>query len=379
MKTRAAILRRSGLPQPYAESRPLAIEEVELDDPGPDEVLVEIMAAGLCHSDLSVVDGSRPRPLPMLLGHEASGVVAALGPNVTDLEPGDHVVMVFVPSCGECVPCRSGRPALCEPGAAANAAATLLSGKRRLRSRGEALHHHLGVSCFAGHAVVSRRSLVKIDAAVPLERAALFGCAVLTGLGAVLNTAQVPAASTIAVVGLGGVGLNALLGARVVSARRLVAIDVHEDKLALARELGATDTFSARDRDCVERALAATSGGVDFAFETAGSTEALEIAYRVTRRGGTTVSTGLPAPDRRFALPHAAFVAEERTLKGSYMGGCVPARDVPRFLALAGSNKLPIDRLVSARIGLDEVNVALDRLASGHAVRQLIVPGGADK
>jgi alcohol dehydrogenase len=377
MKTLAAVLRQNGRPRPYAQSCPLSIEEVELDEPGPDEVLVEVRAAGLCHSDLSVIDGSRPRPVPMLLGHEAAGVVEAVGPHVTDLEPGDHVVMVFVPSCGGCGPCQSGRPQLCEPGAAANAVGTLLSGARRLRARGEPLHHHLGVSCFAQHAVVSRRSLVEIDREIPFERAALFGCAVLTGLGAVLNTARVPAGSTVAIVGLGGVGLNALLGARAVSARRIVAIDVRDDKLALARELGATDTFRALDPDCVEQARAATSGGVDFAFETAGSIHALEIAYRVTCRGGTTVSTGLPGPDHRFPLPHALLVAEERTVKGSYLGSCIPARDVPRFLALAARDQLPIDRLVSARVRLDEINAAFDRLASADVVRQVLVFDGS--
>ncbi len=213
MKIRAAILEEMGRQPPYAASQPLTIDEVELAPPGRGEVLVKIAAAGLCHSDLSVIDGNRPRPMPMALGHEAAALVVETGDDVDDLAKGDHVVLVFVPSCGHCEPCATGRPALCEPAAAANAAGTLLSGARRITRRGMPVHHHLGVSAFAEYATVSRRSLVKIDHNVPLEHAALFGCAVLTGVGAVVNTARVTAGSTVAVVGLGGVGLAALLGA----------------------------------------------------------------------------------------------------------------------------------------------------------------------
>jgi alcohol dehydrogenase len=191
MKIRAAVLNKMGAEAPYENSKPLTIEEFDLDDPGHGEVMVKIGAAGLCHSDLSVIDGNRPRPTPMVLGHEAAGVVEKLGPGVDDLKVGDHVVMVFVPSCGHCLPCAEGRPALCEPGAAANGAGTLLSGERRLHRNGQDVHHHLGCSAFAEYATVSRRSLVKIDKELPLDEAALFGCAVLTGVGAVINTAKV--------------------------------------------------------------------------------------------------------------------------------------------------------------------------------------------
>src|SRR5471032_3050374 len=213
MKIRAAVLRAMGATSPYAVSRPLQIEEIDLSPPGPDEVLIKIAAAGLCHSDLSVINGDRPRPMPMALGHEAAGIVEELGAGVTDLQVGDHVVVVFVPSCGHCQPCAVGRPALCEPGAAANGAGTLLSGERRWQHLGAAVHHHLGVSAFAEMAVMSRRSLVKIDRELPFAQAALFGCAVLTGVGAVVNTAKVPAGASVAVVGLGGVGLSSVLGA----------------------------------------------------------------------------------------------------------------------------------------------------------------------
>jgi alcohol dehydrogenase len=373
MKIKAAVLEKMGAATPYEKSKPLAVQAVELDSPGDGEVLVKVAAAGLCHSDLSVIDGNRPRPMPMVLGHEAAGVVQELGPGVEDLSVGDHVVMVFVPSCGHCLPCSEGRPALCEPGAVANGAGTLLSGARRLHRNGADVHHHLGVSAFAEYATVSRRSLVKIDRELPLDEAALFGCAVLTGVGAVINTARVPAGSSVAVLGLGGVGLSSLLGAVAVGARRVVAVDLSDDKLGLARQLGATDTFNAGGPNAVEEIRAATGGGVEFAFEMAGSVRAMELAYKITRRGGTTVTAGLPPPTHTFALPQVNLVAEERTVKGSYIGTCVPNRDLPRYIELYRRGKLPVDRLMSSRLKLDEINIGFDRLHEGKAVRQVVV------
>lgn len=374
MKTKAAILHEMELPPPYAKSRPLHIEEVELDPPGEGEILVEIKAAGLCHSDLSVINGDRPRPTPMALGHEAAGIVRELGPGVTDLANGDHVVMVFVPSCGHCLPCMEGRPALCEPGFRANVAGALLSGARRLHRNGNAINHHMGVSAFAQYAVVSRHSLIKIDRELPLDEAALFGCAVLTGVGAVVNTARVPPGATVAVIGLGGVGLNALLGAVLAGAQRIVAIDVIDEKLELARQLGATDTFNAGEADCADAVREVAQGGVEYAFEMAGSVKALDLAYRVTRRGGTTVTAGLAHPAHTLALQAVSLVAEERTLKGSYVGSCVPARDVLRFITLYRQGRLPVDRLMSDHISFGDLNSAFDRLASGHTVRQILMP-----
>ena len=372
MKTKAAVLRRMGVEPPYAETKPLSIETVELDPPGRDEVLVKIGAAGLCHSDLSVINGDRPRPLPMALGHEAAGVVEEVGEGVQDLVRGDRVVMVFMPSCGHCLPCAEGRPALCEPGAAANGAGTLLSGARRLHCDGAAVNHHLGCSAFAEYAVVSRRSVVKIDPELPLEEAALFGCAVLTGVGAVVNTARVQAGASVAVIGLGGVGLASLLGAAAAGARRIVAVDLSDEKLGLARQLGATDTVNARDPDAAEQVRGATGGGVEFAFEMAGSIRALELAYRITRRGGTTVTAGLPPPTAALPLPVVNLVGEERTVKGSYIGTCVPTRDIPRYVELYRRGRLPVDRLMSGRLRLDEINEGFDRLQEGKAVRQVI-------
>jgi len=366
MIVRGAVLREMGLPAPYAESRPLRIEEVELAPPGPGELLVRVRAAGLCHSDLSVIDGSRPRVMPMLLGHEATGeVVQSEAPGFA---VGDSVVFAFVPACGECGPCAEGRAALCEPGAAANTAGTLLSGVRRL----DGVHHHLGVSGFADHAVVSARSAVKIDPSLPPEIAALFGCAVMTGVGAVVNTAQVQAGRSAVVFGLGGVGLSALLGAALVGAHPLVAVDVVPEKLSLARSLGATHTIEA-GADAVEQVRDATSGGADYAFETVGSAEVLEQAYGATRRGGTTVTAGLPHPSQSFSVPAVSLVAEERTVKGSYLGSSIPSRDIPRYISLYQAGRLPVDRLLSATVGLDELNQAFDNLAAGRSIRQVLL------
>ncbi len=373
MKIRAAVLNAMGTPAPYAKTKPLTIEEIELRPPGPGEILVRMGAAGLCHSDLSVINGDRPRPTPMALGHEAAGVVEELGPGVTDLKKGDHVVLVFIPSCGHCAPCAEGRPALCEPGAVANTAGKLMSGESRLfRKDGSLVHHHMGCSAFADHAVVSRHSVVKVDPELPLEEAALFGCAVLTGVGAVVNTGQVRAGSSVAVVGLGGVGLASLLGAVASGARYVVAVDVSDDKLRLAKELGATHTFNATAADIVDQVKAATKGGVDYAVEMAGSVRAFETAYRITRRGGTTITAGLPPPTASWAMPSTNLVAEERTIKGSYIGTCVPSRDLPRFIDLYKQGRLPVNRLMTHRLKLDEINEGFDRLSEGKAVRQVI-------
>lgn len=373
MKVRAAVLRQMGLPAPYAQSRPLVIETIELAAPGAGELRVKVLAAGLCHSDLSVIDGSRPRVMPMVMGHEAVGEIVEIGAGVQDFAVGDRVVFSFVPGCGHCLPCAGGRPALCEPGAQANTSGALLSGERRWRQQGHDLHHHLGVSAFAEYTVVSARSAVKIDRDVPPQIAALFGCAVMTGVGAVVNTARVAPGEGVAVFGLGGVGLAALIGARAAGAHPLVAVDVLPQKLALAAELGATHGVLAEPgAEVVAQVREATGGGALHAIETVGSEAVLAQAYAATRRGGTTVTVGLPHPSRQFSISAVSLVAEERTVKGSYMGSCVPARDIPRFVGLYRAGRLPVDRLLTHEIALDDLNEAFDRLASGAAVRQVI-------
>lgn len=373
MKTRAAVLYTMGLETPYAQTTPLVIDEVTLGKPNHGEVLVEIVGAGLCHSDLSVMDGSRPRVMPMVMGHEASGIVREVGAGVVDFVPDDHVVFSFVPVCGRCVYCASGRGALCENGARANTAGTLLSGARHFTdSQGRACHHHLGVSAFSQFTIAAQESLVKIDPALPLDKAALFGCAVMTGVGAVFNTARVEPGTGVAVFGMGGVGLSAVMGARAIGAYPIIAVDLLDDKLALAREVGATHTLNASNDSPVEAIRDMTGGGAETTFESVGHERVLVQAYEATRRGGTTVSIGLPHPSRMFSVPAVSIVGEERTIKGSYMGSAVPRRDIPRYISMYLAGILPVDKLHTHTLPLDDINIGFDRLAQAQAVRQVI-------
>lgn len=371
-RVRAAVLTASGSPTPYSESQPIEIREMELAPPGPGELEVTIRAAGLCHSDLSVIDGSRPRPLPMVLGHEASGEVSAVGAGVTRFSPGDRVVLAFVPSCGECGPCVGGRAALCEPGAAANAAGELIGGGRRWSHEGsEEHHHHLGVSAFAERVVVSQNSAVPIPDELDFATAAVFGCAALTGVGAALNAARVNPGEKVAIFGLGGVGMCALLGAKLAGAGELIAVDPVASKRELAVELGATATFDGGP-ETVDSIRSATSGGVEKAIETAGSARVLEAAYAATARGGTTVTVGLPDPSQVLSIPAVSLTAEERVLRGSYLGSANPAEMLPRLFDHWRAGNLPLERLISHRLELDSINEAFDRLREGEAVRQVI-------
>jgi alcohol dehydrogenase len=365
VKVTAAVLRELGAPLEQAA--------VELDPPGAGELLVRIRAAGLCHSDLSVIEGVRVRPLPMALGHEAAGEVVALGPGVSSVAVGDHVVATFVPACGSCAACRGGRPALCEPGAAANTAGCLLGGGRRLHAAdGSDVHHHLGVSGFADHAVLSERSVVAIHPELSWEIAALFGCAVLTGVGAVVNAARVRPGESAAIFGLGGVGLAALLGAVAAGAWPILAVDRVPEKLDLALELGATHAVAA-DPDVVERIRTLTDGGADHAIETVGNANVLAQAYGATRSGGTTTTVGLPAPDAELRINAVSLTAQERRLQGSYLGSCVPSRDVPRYVSLYRAGRLPVDRLLSHRLDPTQLDAGFARLARGAGVRQVVV------
>ncbi|MGN8160009.1 zinc-dependent alcohol dehydrogenase family protein [Salinisphaera sp. RV14] len=372
MQTRAAVLHEMGAARPYSESKPLSIETVELAGPGRGEVRVKMHAAGLCHSDLSSIDGNRPRPTPMVLGHEAAGEIVELGDGVTDFAVGDHVVCTFVPSCGHCAYCADGRAALCTPGAEANNAGIMLSGGRRLSQHGHDVHHHLGVSGFAEYAIVATESLVRIDPALDFDIAAVFGCAVLTGVGALLQTAQLRLGQSVLVVGLGGVGLSAVLGAVAGGASQIIAADIAPDKLETARGLGATATVDPSDPNALEKVRDLTGGGVDIAAEFAGVAKALEFAYDATGKGGTTVTAGLQHPDSRMSLPALTLVAQERRLLGSYLGGHVPKLDIPDYIALYQAGRLPVDRLLTHRLTLDQINTGFERLAAGEAIRQVI-------
>jgi alcohol dehydrogenase len=299
-----------------------------------------------------------------------------VGPGVTGLKPGDHVISVFVSSCNDCRYCNGGRPNLCQSNNASRAAGTLISGARRLSLNGEPIYHYSGLSVFAEYAVVSQNALIKIPNDVPLEDATIFGCAVVTGVGAVLNTAQVPVGGQMAVVGLGGVGMNALLGGVVAGAERIVAVDINPEKLRIAKELGATDTFLAGNADVAEEIKSATGGGLDYVIETAGSIPAMSLAYGIAARGGCVVSAGLPAISATFTYAHSALVSDGKSIMGSYMGGCVPKRDIPRFIGLYQRGKLPVQKLRSGYITFDEINQGFDRLSDGAVLRQVLRPHG---
>jgi alcohol dehydrogenase len=367
VKITAAVLDQTGRAAPYADTRPLRLAVLDLAPPRPGELLVRIEAAGLCHSDLSVINGDRPRPMPMALGHEAVATIEALGdPGDRMFAVGDRVVLAFLPACGECVACVSGEGYMCPNGAAANGRGELLGGGSRLDDAGCAVHHHLGVSAFATHAVIDRRSAVKIDADVPVEIAALFGCAVLTGVGAVLNSAAMKPGESVAIYGLGGVGLAALIGAVAGGGNPVVAIDPVAEKRALAIELGAAAAFAPGEETGITVP--------DLVVETVGKAAVLERAYALARRGGRVVTVGLPNPAERFSIPAVSLVGDGKTIIGSYLGSSIPARDIPRYIALWRAGRLPVERLLTSVSPLADINALFDTLASGHAVRQVVIP-----
>ena len=372
MKTLAAVMHVRGLPAPYAQSRPLVIEEIELDPPGPGEVLIEMTAAGLCHSDLSVINGTRLWPLPIVIGHEACGIVRELGEGVKDLREGEHVVFSFLPTCGHCPMCMEGRASLCEPGVAANRAGKLITGAVRFHKGGTRVQHHSGVAGYSQFSVVARESIVKVDQTVAPETAVLFGCAIMTGVGAVTNTAHVAAGTSVAVFGMGGVGLSAVMGAKAAGAWPIIAVDVLASKLELALKCGATHVIDASKTDPVEAVRELTHGGVQTAFEVVGDETVMAQAFAATRRGGRTVTIGLTHPDKKLVISALAVTAEERVLMGSYMGSCVPQRDIPRFIDMHLQGLLPVDLLRSRTIALGEVNEGFDALERGEVARQVI-------
>ncbi|WDF34952.1 alcohol dehydrogenase catalytic domain-containing protein [Arthrobacter agilis] len=371
---RAAVLRAADLPAPYADSRPLSLESVPVPSPRAGEVLVRLERAGLCHSDLSVIDGSRVRPLPMALGHEATGVVERVGDGVDDVRPGDHVVLVFVPSCGSRRACSAGRPALCYRGADANGTGDLLHGPAVLAtSEGERINHHLGVSAFARYAVVARESVVVIDDDVPFDVAAMFGCAALTGIGAVLNTAHVTEGQSVVVFGLGAVGLMAVMAAAQVAGTTVIAIDPLAAKQDLALRCGARQAGS--PEEAAGLVAAVTDGGADVVIEAVGSGGVLEAGLQLLARGGAVVSVGLPHPDQQISVQALQFAGMGRRLLGCYMGDAVPERDIPAYLDLWRQGKLPVELLHTDTRPLDDLNESLDALAEGRVVRRIFTLG----
>lgn len=373
MRTVAAVLRQQGLPAPYRQSTPFVLEQVQLDGPKAGEVLVEVHAAGLCHSDYAQVAGLRKRRVPYVGGHEGAGIVLEVGSGVTDLRPGDHVVMTAASGCGHCSSCRHSRPVLCESIPYMRREGVLPNGAQRLALDDGPLFHYSGVSSFAQHAILVPNSLVKIDPSVPLEVAALFGCAVATGVGSVLNAARLRAGETVAVFGLGGVGLNAVMGARVGGASRIVGIDINDQRFLLARDLGCTDTLHAKDANLVAAIRELTNGGVDYVIEASGSPAALNTAHQVVRRGGEIICVGLGDANQMYEYNHASLVSEERVLRGSQLGSGNPQIDIPLYVEFFLQGRLPVDRLMSKPVGLDRINACLDAMGEGDA-RQVLLP-----
>lgn len=354
----------------------ISIEHVELAAPGPGEVRVEIAAAGVCHSDLHVTTGAWDVPAPVVLGHEGSGVVTAVGPGVDDLEPGDHVVLSWVPGCGECRACQAGRPAQCALVASVVATGgTLYDGTTRLSNERGQIHHYLGVSSYAEQVVVPRSGAVKVRKDAPLEDIAIVGCAIATGVGAVRNTAGVEPGSTVAVIGCGGVGLACVQGARLAGASRIVAVDVVAEKLELASKLGATDTV---DASAVEDVVAALRevlpDGYDYIFDAIGKIATTEQAIAALGLGGAAVIVGLPPAGERASFDPLALAEADQRILGSNYGSAVPERDIPQLVDEVMAGNLDLASMISARRPLAEAAAALDDLAAGHALRQLLVP-----
>jgi S-(hydroxymethyl)glutathione dehydrogenase / alcohol dehydrogenase len=361
----------------YETKQPLRVEEVELDGPGHGEVLVRVAAAGVCHSDYHFMNGDLPITLPCVLGHEGAGVVEEIGEGVSAVAAGDHVVMLFRAACGRCEFCQRGRPALCAMGGQLRNSGRLLDGTSRFHRAGVDLHHFLGVSCFAERTVVPEQGVVKIKPEVPLAVAALMGCAVMTGIGAVMNTAKVEPGSSVLVIGAGGVGLNAVIGSVLVGANRIIVADLLDSKLELATSFGATDVINAGEQDVVTTVRELTGGeGTDYAFEVIGNPKTMATAYQAVRRGGTAVAVGIPPFGSEMTINAGELVYQEKTLKGSYYGTAHPHADMPRLLDLYLAGRLPLDRLVSRSYPLEEVNQAYDALIAGEVARSVILPGG---
>ena len=349
---------------------PLELEEVEIDDPGPGEVLLKTAASGICHSDLTVIEGGLPFPPPAVLGHEPAGVVEAVGEGVVEFSPGDRVIGCLSSWCGECKFCTGGRPYLCP---------TQYLGRpegmkpRLVGSGGEAIGQFANLSSFAEKMLCPQRSLVKIRDDMPLDRASLIGCGVTTGLGAALNTVNIPAGASVVIIGLGGVGLSALQGARIVGAGKIIAVDTQSWKFSLAKDLGATDCVDATDGDPVAAIHDLTEGGADFVFECIGLVPTVQQAIAMTGRGGTTVLVGVVPMMEVVPVSAADLVLQEKTVTGSYMGSNRFRFDMPKYVDFYLDGRLHLDEMISSRLPLDEINDGFDRMRNGEVARQVIV------
>ena len=355
-----------------ANNAPLALENVAIDDPGPHEVLVKTAASGICHSDLTVIEGGLPVPPPSILGHEPAGIVEEVGAGVTDFVPGDHVIGCITAWCGVCNFCTGGRPYLC----LTQYVGRPTGAKSRLTAAdGTPIAQFANLSSFAERMLCPERSLVKIRDDMPLDRACLIGCGSTTGLGAALNTVHIPAGASVVIVGCGGVGLAALQGARIVGAGKIVAVDAQPWKFDLARRLGATDSIDATQGDPVPAVHERTGGGADFVFECVGLVRTVQQAIAMTGRGGTTVLVGVVPVTELVPISAADLTLQEKKITGSYMGSNRFRFDMPKYVDFYLDGRLRLDEMISSRIGLDEVNGAFDRMRRGEAARQVIVFG----
>lgn len=350
--------------------KPLDIGDVDLAPPQAHEVQVQIKATGVCHSDLSVQKGNLPFPVPCVLGHEAAGVVEAVGDGVTNVEPGDHVVVMWTPMCGDCYFCRRGQTHLCEAG---QAIGLMEDGTSRLSRNGEMLFHGVNAATFAESVVLRDNSVVKIPEDVPFEIAAVVGCGVLTGVGAAIHTADVQPGEATVVLGCGGVGINVIQGAKLAGAHPIIAIDAKAPKLEMAQRFGATHTIDASGSDPATEVQALTEGrGADVAFEVVGNTGLQRQVFDMTRRGGKTVLVGVAPLTDEVSLPAAFFTLQERHVHGCYYGACDPKRDVVRFLELWKGGKLDLDGLISQKMALDDVNQAFEDMEEGKVIRTVL-------
>jgi S-(hydroxymethyl)glutathione dehydrogenase / alcohol dehydrogenase len=356
----------------YEAGQALRVEEIDLAGPRSREVRVRVVAAGVCHSDYHYMKGDLTTQLPAVLGHEGAGVVEEVGAGVTTVAPGDHVVLLWRSGCGHCPYCATGRPALCQQGAILRSTGRLLDGTSRLSRDGRQISHFLGVSCFAEAAVCPEQSVLKIDGHVPMEIAALAGCSVMTGVGAATNSARVEPGSSVLVIGAGGVGLCAIMGAQLCGAARIVAADLNPVKLQMAREFGASDVIDVSSQDLVKTVRELTGGGVDYAFEAIGRPETVTDAVRSLRAGGVAVAIGVAPPAARAEISPFDLVLQEKTLKGSIYGSTRPHADFPRLFELYRRGRLPLDRLISRRYPLDEVNEAFAAMLTGDVARSVI-------
>ena len=347
----------------------LEIDEVEVSSPGPHEVLVRTAAAGLCHSDLHFMEGKYPYPLPCVLGHESAGVVEAVGDQVTYVEPGDHVITCLSVYCGDCEPCLTGHMSLC---VGKDAVRRPPGAEPRLKHAGQEAHPLIDMGSFAEQMLVHEHGVVKIRKDMPLDRAALIGCAVTTGVGAVFNTAKVEPGSTVAVVGCGGIGLNCIQAAAIAGAGKVIAVDKLASKLELARQFGATHTVDASAADPVGQVRDLAGGGVHYAFEAIGLKQTAEQAFGMLRAGGTCTVIGMIPFGESVEIPGYELLAEKRLI-GSNMGSNRARVDMPRYIELYLDGRLKLDELVSRRISLDEVNDGFDAMKVGEIARSVII------